>query len=63
MPDAPILATADLHEDIDTIVCADDDWPNVKSLSCTVELLKPVPEIKSKDLLAHRLTPNTRTVG
>jgi predicted nucleic acid-binding protein len=41
MPDALILATADLHEDIDTIVCADDDWPKVKSLSCKVELLTP----------------------
>ncbi len=41
MPDALILATADLHEDIDTIVCADDDWPKVRGLSCKVELLKP----------------------
>jgi predicted nucleic acid-binding protein len=48
MPDALILATADLHEDIDTIVCADDDWPKVKRLSCKVELLKPVPKSKAK---------------
>jgi hypothetical protein len=40
MPDALILATADLHEEIDTAVCADDDWPEVKGLSCKVELLK-----------------------
>jgi predicted nucleic acid-binding protein len=43
MPDALILATADLHEDIDTIVCADGDWSKVKGLSCEVELLKPAP--------------------
>ncbi len=43
MPDALILATADLHEEIDTAVCADDDWPKIKGLSCKVELLKPVP--------------------
>ena len=40
MPDALILATADLHEDIGTVLCADDDWPKVKGLSCKVELLK-----------------------
>jgi predicted nucleic acid-binding protein len=48
MPDALILATADLHEDIDTIVCADDDWPKVKGLSCKVELLKSVPKSRAK---------------
>ncbi len=48
MPDALILATADLHEDIDTIICADDDWPKVKGLSCKVELLKPVPKSRAK---------------
>lgn len=48
MPDALILATADLHEEIDTAVCADDDWPKVKSLSCKVELLKPVPRSRAK---------------
>jgi predicted nucleic acid-binding protein len=31
MPDALILATADLHEDIDEIVCADDDWPKSRA--------------------------------
>jgi hypothetical protein len=48
MPDALILATADLHEDIDTIICADDGWPKVKGLSCKVELLKPVPRSRAK---------------
>ncbi len=48
MPDALILATADLHDDIDRIVCADDDWPKVKGLSCKVELLKPVPKSRAK---------------
>jgi predicted nucleic acid-binding protein len=43
MPDALILATADIHEDIGTIVCADDDWPKVRGLNCKVELLKPGP--------------------
>jgi predicted nucleic acid-binding protein len=41
MPDALILATADLHEGIDTVLCADADWPKVKKLTCRVELLKP----------------------
>lgn len=40
MPDALILATADLHQDIDTVVCADGDWSKVKGLKCKVELLK-----------------------
>ena len=40
MPDALILATADLQEDVDTVLCADGDWPKVKGLSCRVELLK-----------------------
>jgi predicted nucleic acid-binding protein len=48
MPDALILATADLHEGIDTIVCADGDWPKVKGLSCNVELLTPVPRSRAK---------------
>lgn len=41
MPDALILATADLGEEIDTVLCADADWPKVTGLSCRVELLKP----------------------
>jgi hypothetical protein len=40
MPDALILATADLHDEIDTVLCADSDWPKVKGLSCAVELLR-----------------------
>lgn len=41
MPDALILATADLHPEINSVLCADGEWPKVKGLSCTVELLKP----------------------
>ena len=40
MPDALILATADLHAEIDTVLCADGDWPKVTGLDCRVELLK-----------------------
>jgi predicted nucleic acid-binding protein len=40
MPDALILATADLQADVDTVLCADGDWPKVKGLSCRVEMLK-----------------------
>lgn len=40
MPDALILATADIHPEIETILCADGDWPKVKGLSCQIELLK-----------------------
>jgi predicted nucleic acid-binding protein len=43
MPDALILATADLHDDVDTVLCADGEWSKVKGLSCKVELLKPGP--------------------
>ncbi len=43
MPDALILATADLHDDVGTVLCADGEWPKVKGLSCKVELLKPSP--------------------
>ena len=41
MPDALILATADLQPEIETVICADSDWPKVKGLSCQIELLKP----------------------
>jgi predicted nucleic acid-binding protein len=41
MPDALILATADLHPEIDTVLCADGDWSKVKDLDCRVEMLKP----------------------
>jgi hypothetical protein len=40
MPDALILATADLHADIDTVLCADGAWSKIKGLSCEVELLE-----------------------
>ncbi len=40
MPDALILATADLQPEIETVLCADGDWPKVKELSCNVGLLK-----------------------
>ena len=40
MPDALILATADLQSEVETVLCADGDWPKVKGLSCRVELLK-----------------------
>ncbi|HEY5288362.1 MAG TPA: PIN domain-containing protein [Solirubrobacteraceae bacterium] len=41
MPDALILASADLHPDIDTVVCGDGDWSKVPGLACKVELLRP----------------------
>lgn len=41
MPDALILATADLQPEIETVLCADGDWPKVRGLSCQVDLLKP----------------------
>lgn len=40
MPDALILATADLHAEIETVLCADGAWPKVKGLSCHIELLQ-----------------------
>ncbi|HEV2998113.1 MAG TPA: PIN domain-containing protein [Solirubrobacteraceae bacterium] len=40
MPDALILATADLNVDVETVICADGDWPKVAGLNCRVELLK-----------------------
>ena len=40
MPDALILATADLQPEIETVLCADGDWLKVKGLGCKVELLK-----------------------
>jgi predicted nucleic acid-binding protein len=40
MPDALILATADLHSEIDTVLCADSDWLKVGGLDCRVELLE-----------------------
>lgn len=40
MPDALILATADLRPEVATVLCADGDWPKVGGLNCRVELLK-----------------------
>jgi predicted nucleic acid-binding protein len=40
MPDALILATADLDEEIETVLCADKEWSKVRGLSCRVELLR-----------------------
>jgi predicted nucleic acid-binding protein len=40
MPDALILATADCHADIDTVLCADGDWPKIAGLNCKVDLLE-----------------------
>ena len=39
MPDALILATADLHDEIETVLCADEDWLKIKGLGCRIELL------------------------
>jgi predicted nucleic acid-binding protein len=41
MPDALILATADLHEEVERVICADGDWPKVEGLRCGIELLRP----------------------
>lgn len=40
MPDALILATADLHADVDKVLCADGAWSKIEGLDCTVELLE-----------------------
>jgi hypothetical protein len=48
MPDALILATADLHEEIETVLCADGNWPKVKGLNCRVELLKPLTRVRTR---------------
>jgi predicted nucleic acid-binding protein len=39
MPDALILATADLHEQVELVLCGDGDWPKVEDLDCRVELV------------------------
>jgi predicted nucleic acid-binding protein len=39
MPDALILATADLHEQVDLVLCGDGDWLKVEDLDCRVELV------------------------
>jgi predicted nucleic acid-binding protein len=40
MPDALILATADLHDEIEVVLCADEDWPKIRGLGCRIELLR-----------------------
>jgi hypothetical protein len=49
MPDALILATADLQPEIETVLCADSDWPKIKGLSCQIDLLKPHEARPDKD--------------
>lgn len=39
MPDALILATADLEPEVEEVLCADGEWPKVEGLSCRVDLL------------------------
>jgi predicted nucleic acid-binding protein len=40
MPDALILATADLQPEVETVLCADGGWPKVKGLGCHIDLLR-----------------------
>lgn len=40
IPDALILATADLHDEIETVLCADEDWMTIAGLGCRIELLR-----------------------
>jgi predicted nucleic acid-binding protein len=40
MPDALILATADLQPEVETVLCADGDWPKIRGLSCHMDLLR-----------------------
>jgi hypothetical protein len=39
LPDALIVATADLHAD--TLIGADEQWVKIKGLSCALRLLSP----------------------
>lgn len=41
MPDALILAGADSHPEVDTVLCADADWTKLDGLDCRVELVSP----------------------
>jgi predicted nucleic acid-binding protein len=41
MPDALILATADLHPDVRLVVCGDERWAAVHLPNARVELLRP----------------------
>jgi predicted nucleic acid-binding protein len=43
MPDALILATADLHDEIELVLCGDKDWPKIKELDCQIEVLQSRP--------------------
>jgi predicted nucleic acid-binding protein len=40
MPDALILASADLHEEVDLVLCGDGDWLKIGGLRCAVELVR-----------------------
>lgn len=40
MPDALILASADLHADVESILTGDDKWPKIPALRCKVELVE-----------------------
>jgi predicted nucleic acid-binding protein len=55
MPDALILATADLEPEIETVLCADGEWPKIKGLSCKVELLKVDPPTDDDSPAASRI--------
>jgi hypothetical protein len=44
MPDALILATADLQADVERVICADGDWPKVKHLNVNVDPLRTAPQ-------------------
>jgi predicted nucleic acid-binding protein len=48
MPDALILATADINPDIEAVLCGDRDWAKVKGLDCRVELPRPAPPKRPK---------------
>ncbi len=41
MPDALILASADLHSEVGLIICGDRKAMRLEGLSCEVELLRP----------------------
>lgn len=43
LPDALVLATADLHTAVDLIVCGDKTAQQLTGLSCAIELLKEHP--------------------
>jgi predicted nucleic acid-binding protein len=47
MPDALILGTAQVHPEIETILCADPTWPKITGLRPNVELLKARPQVRA----------------